>query len=149
MKRNEAFFSLYENFFLAMKKDLGEEKALELFTKVMHNGLKKAYDASGFTRGSVGDFVRVITERDEGVGLRVELVPGEGKIIYRFLDDPFPNLKNKVDAAKLDATYIAFKVSYLLGDGWGYTTTKHLWRGDSFTEHVISFAASGAASPAS
>jgi hypothetical protein len=26
---------------------------------------------------------------------------------------------------------------YLLGGGWSYKTTKHIWRGDSFTEHVI------------
>ena len=98
--RNEAFFNLYESFFLAIKKELGEEKALELFTRVMCSGLKAAYDASGFTRGSIDDFVRVITERDNGVGLRVELTPSDNKIIYRFLDDPFPNLKNQVPAKK-------------------------------------------------
>jgi len=30
-----------------------------------------------------------------------------------------------------------FKVEYLLEKEWSYTTTKHLWDGNEYTEHVI------------
>jgi hypothetical protein len=135
---NAAFFTLYENFFLILKENLGEEKTLELLGKVLERGLGRSYDSMGFQKGSPQDFARVIKARDEGVGLHVEFPEiGENRIIYRFHTDPFPNLKGQVDPGKLDATYMAFKVRYLLGEGWSYSTTKHLWRGDSFTEHVI------------
>ena len=76
--------------------------------------------------------------RDESVGLKVSFpTVEEDKIVYRFLTDPFPNLKNAVEAEKLDATYMAFKVSHLLGQGWSYKSTKHLWKNDMFTEHMI------------
>ena len=139
MEYNKAFFGLYENIFLVLKEEFGEEKALGLFTKVMRSGLKKSYDASGFEKDSPKDFARVVGERDKSVGLKVSFPEVENsKIVYRFLTDPFPGLKGKVDAHKLDDTYMAFKVDYLLGNGWKYGTTKHIWKGDEFTEHVIS-----------
>lgn len=135
---NAAFFTLYENVFLILKGKLGEEKALDILGRVMERGLGRAYDSMGFRRGSPRDFARVIKARDESVGLHVEFPEiGESRIVYRFHTDPFPNLKGKVAPEKLDSTYMTFKVRYLLGDGWGYSTTKHLWRGDPFTEHVI------------
>jgi len=122
-----------------LKEELGEEKALELFTKVMEKGLKKAYEASGFEKGKAEDFASVVKERDESVGLEVEFSEvTEERIVYRFLTDPFPGLKGKVDAGKLDNTYMQFKVWFLLGDKWEYKTGKHLWKGNEFTEHVIS-----------
>ena len=135
---NTAFFTLYENFFLILKEDLGEDNALELLGKVMERGLGRAYDSMGFQRGSPQDFARVIKARDESVGLHVEFPEiGESRIAYRFHTDPFPNLKDRVEPEKLDRIYMAFKVSHLLGEGWSYSTTKHRWKGDALTEHVI------------
>lgn len=135
---NAAFFGLYENMFLVLKENLDNEKALELFRQVMHRRLKKAYDASGFVQGDTQDFARVVGERDRSVGLHVEFPEiAKDKIVYRFRTDPFPNLRGQVEAEKLDDTYMGFKISYLLGDDWIYKTTKHLWKGDEFTEHMI------------
>ncbi|MCD6247404.1 MAG: hypothetical protein J7J87_03175 [Candidatus Diapherotrites archaeon] len=135
---NAPFFALYENTFLVLKENFGEEKALEIFTKIMERGLKKAYDAMGFQKGNPQDFARVLRARDESVGLHVEFPEvSENKIVYQFHTDPFPNLKGQVEPEKLDATYMGFKVRYLLGNNWGYKTTKHLWKGDPYTEHVI------------
>jgi len=135
---NAAFFSLYSNLFKVLKEEFGEEKAFELFTKVMVRGLKNAYDAMGFTKGNPKDFARVLKARDESVGLKVEFPQvNENKVIYQFHTDPFPQLKGFVDAEKLDATYMKFKVEYLLGFEWNYKTTKHIWKGDKYTEHVI------------
>ena len=53
------------------------------------------------------------------------------------LDDPFPNLKGHVDPQKLDASYMNFKLKYLLGDDWEYKMTKHLWNGNDCIEHYI------------
>lgn len=139
MQYNKAFFGLYENIFLVLKEELGEERALQLFSKVMQRGLRKAYDASGFQKGKARDFAKVVGERDASVGLKVSFpVVEENKIVYRFLTDPFPGLKQAVEPEKLDATYMGFKVNYLLGEEWGYKTGKHLWKGDEFTEHIIS-----------
>lgn len=135
---NAAFFGLYENVFIILEENLGEERALDLFRQVMEKGLKKAYDNSGFTREDPQDFVRVVGERDRNVGLHVEFPEvTKDRIIYQFHTDPFPNLRDEVESKKLDGTYMAFKVRYLLGEDWAYETTKHLWGGDKFTEHVI------------
>lgn len=137
-KYNAAFFGLYENTFLVLKENLGEEKALDIFRQVMEKTLKKAYDSAGFRKGSPKDFAMVLKERDEKVGLEVEFPEvAENRIVYRFHTDPFPNLKGHVDHEKLDDTYIVFKVRYLLGEDWKYETTKHIWNGDKFTEFVI------------
>ena len=66
-------------------------------------------------------------ERDENVGLRVELpLVTENKIIYQFHQDPFPNLKTIINAGELDNTYIEFKINFLLGNQWSYHTTQHI-----------------------
>lgn len=131
---NAAFFGLYENLFIILKENFGEERALDLFRQIMEKGLKKAYDASGFKRGSPKDFVRVVGERDRNLGLHVEFPKiTENKIVYRLYTDPFPGLKGQVEHKKLDDTYMNFKVKYLLGEEWTYKTTKHLWDGDEFT----------------
>jgi hypothetical protein len=138
MEYNAAFFGLYTNVFKILKEEFGEEKALELFTKLMKKGLKVAYDSMGFEKGNAKDFARVLKARDESVGLKVEFpVIEENKVIYQFHTDPFPNLKKEVEASKLDATYMEFKIKYLLGEEWKYSTTKHFWNGDSYTEHII------------
>jgi hypothetical protein len=138
MGYNKAFFGLYENWFIVLKQELGEDKAIELFTKVMEFGLKKAYDAYGANPGSTKEFAIVVGERDKSVGLRVEFPEiKENKIVYQFLDDPFPNLKGITSFQKIDGNYMKFKVRFLLGENWDYTTTKHKWLGDEYTEHVI------------
>lgn len=138
MEYNAAFFRLYENVFIVLKEELGEDAALAVLRRIMELGLKEAYDAAGFRQGSAEDFMKVIRGRDESVGLRVEFPEAsESRIVYRFHTDPFPNLRGRVDHAKLDDTYMSFKVRYLLGSGWSYETTKHIWDGDEYTEHVI------------
>ena len=135
---NKPFFRLYENTFLTLKERFGEEQALDIFRAIMEKGLKEAYDTSGFEKGNPRDFARVVGERDKSVGLTVSFpVVEENRIIYRFHTDPFPGLRGKISPEKLDDTYMSFKVRYLLGEEWSYKNTKHLWRGDPYTEFVI------------
>lgn len=137
MNYNAAFFGLFENTFLLLKQEFGEEKALELFTRLMETGLSKSYGTS-FEKGIPSEFQRLVQERDNMVGLRVEFpILKDDQIIYQFHDDPFPNLKGKVDSQLLDRCYMNFKIKYLLGDNWHYKTTKHIWNGDAYTEHQI------------
>ena len=104
----------------------------------MAKGLKKAYDAMGFKKGSVEDFARVLKARDESVGLHVEFPEvSKNKVVYRFYTDPFPNLKGKVNPKALGATYMDFKVNYLLGSEWKWKLTKHIWNGDPYIEYII------------
>ncbi len=134
---NAAFFGLYENWFNLLKSEFGEFKALALFRKAMETGLRKAY-GNDFIKGKISEFARLVGERDENVGLSVKFLSlSEKKFIYQFHTDPFPNLKNSIEAKKLDDTYISFKIEYLLGEDWSYETTKHMWFGDQFTEFVI------------
>lgn len=137
MNYNTAFFGLFENIFKLTKIEFGETKALEIFARLMEMGLSKSYGLD-FIKGQPDEFKRIVAERDNLVGLRVgfpSVSPTE--IIYRFYDDPFPNLKGLVDPLKLDNCYMSFKLNYILGEGWEYTTTKHIWSGDEFTEHRI------------
>ncbi len=135
---NAAFFGLYENLFKTLRSEYGEEKALDLFRKVMETGLKSAY-GTVFQKGIPAEFIRLVGERDNNVGLKVTFPKvTQNKIIYQFHTDPFPNLKNHVDHSKLDDTFISFKVKYILGKDWNYQTTQHIWNGDSVTEFTIS-----------
>lgn len=135
---NLAFFSLYENTFLVYAELHGVKKALEFMESLFAKALGKAYSAVGFSKGNVYDFAKVVKERDESVGLPVALpLVTTDKIIYQFHRDPFPNLKNVVSAKDLDKTYINFKIKFLLGDQWTYTTTQHIWEGSLFTEHLV------------
>ena len=134
---NAAFFNGLTSVVLTLKKKYGEDEAIDVMREVFSSRLKDVYDKLGFTKGSAEDFVRVVAENDRMLGLEVELKIENGKIIYRFKTDPFPNLKGHVDPAKFDDAYLGFKVEYLLGTDWGYKTTKHFWRGDQCTEHVI------------
>lgn len=81
---NVAFFSLFENWFKTLKQELGEEKALALFRKVMEQGLSKAY-GTNFIKGDPQEFARLVGERDDNVGLLVKFpMVTEDKIIYQF-----------------------------------------------------------------
>ncbi len=134
---NAAFFNGLTAVVLALKKKYGEEQGIDVMREVFSSRLKGVYDKLGFTKGSQEDFIRVVGENDRMLGLEVELFLENGKIIYRFKTDPFPNLKDHVDPTKFDDAYLRFKVEYLLGTDWSYKTTKHLWKGDPYTEHVI------------
>ena len=68
---NAAFFGLFENVFLTRKENLGPEQALTLFRKIMVNGLKKAY-GTDFIKGEPLEFQRIVIERDNNVGLKVD-----------------------------------------------------------------------------
>lgn len=134
---NAAFFSLYENWFKLLKREFGENKAIDLFSKAMEIGLSKAY-GDKFQKGLTSEFARLVGERDNNVGLHVKFPEIlENKLIYQFHTDPFPNLKNEISAQKLDDSFIAFKVRYILGNEWNYKNTAHLWNGDGYTEFVI------------
>ncbi len=134
---NTPFFGLYENWFKLLKNEFGETKAIELFKKAMEIGLSKAY-GNDFQKGLTSEFARLVGERDNNVGLLVKFPEiSDNKLVYQFHTDPFPNLKNEITPYKLDDTYIAFKVSYILGDEWRYKNTAHLWKGDNCTEFVI------------
>lgn len=134
---NAAFFGLYENWFKLLRNEFGEERAIELFRKAMEIGLSKAYGTK-FKKGLTSEFVNLVGERDNNVGLLVKFPESSvDKLVYQFHTDPFPNLKNEIAPNKLDDTYIAFKVRYILGDEWRYKNTTHLWNGDKYTEFVI------------
>ncbi len=136
-KYNAAFFNLYENWFKLIKEEFGENKAIDLFKKVMEMGLTKAY-GNNFKKGLTSEFARLVGERDNHVGLVVQFPEVlENKIIYQFYTNPFPNLKNEIAPQKLDGTYIAFKIRYILGPQWSYKNNTHLWNGDHCTEFVI------------
>ncbi|HLC77289.1 MAG TPA: hypothetical protein VJH04_03745 [archaeon] len=138
MSYNAAFFAVHEAYFLVLKEEKGEDFALDVMRRVMERSLGKAYTTIGFTKGSTNTFVKVVGKRDKSVGLRVEFPEvSEDRMVYRFHTDPFPNLRGQVDPRRLDDTYMKFKVEFLLGKEWHYRTTKHLWNGDEFTEHVI------------
>lgn len=138
MEYNAAFFGLHEVYFLVLKELKGEDFALDAVQRVMERTLGKAYTFTGFKKGDPQSFARVVGSRDESVGLKVEFPEvTENRVIYRFLVDPFPGLKGHVAPEKLDATYMRFKIEFLLGKEWHYKTTKHIWKGDAFTEHVI------------
>jgi hypothetical protein len=135
---NAPFFRLYETMFLVLKQELGEEQCLTILKQVFAKNLKAAYDQTNWRKGNPHDFTHVVGLRDEAVGLQVAFpTVTDTEIVYQFHTDPFPHLKGKVEPEKLDATYLEFKVSYLLGAKWSYITTKHLWRKDPYTEHVI------------
>lgn len=137
MNYNSAFFGLFENVYKLLKSEYGKEEALNLFSSLMEMGLSKSY-GSDFQKGQPSEFVRLVGERDKLVGLRVEFpVITENEIIYQFYDDPFPNLKGFVEANDLDRCYMNFKVKNILGGDWDYKTTKHIWLGDDYTEHLI------------
>ncbi len=137
MQRNEAFFRAHERWFIQVKERYGEADALACMRSVMEYNLGNAY-GDGFAKGNPQDFARVVGERDASVGLTVKFpVISDNKIVYQFHTDPFPELRGHVSAENLDATYMKLKVHHLMGDGWSYTTTKHIWHGDDCTEHVI------------
>ncbi len=138
MGYDAAFFSCHEAYFLVLKEMNGEAEALAAMRRVMERNLGRAYNDMEFEKGNSKDFVRVVGERDASVGLVVEFpVVSDKKIIYRFHTDPFPNLKGIVAPGKIDATYMKFKLVFLLGEHWIYRNTKHLWKNDPFTEFVI------------
>ena len=138
MKYNASFFGCHEAYFLILKELKGERFALDAIRRVMKRNLSKAYTSSGFIKGDPKSFAKVVSKRDASVGLVVKFpVVSENKIVYQFHTAPFPGLKGHVAAEKLDATYMKFKVDFLLGKGWSYQTTKHLWKGDKYTEHII------------
>jgi len=135
---NAAFFNSLTNTFLIYREWHGEEKALEFLAELMKRSLGAACDDMGFVKGDPTSFADVVGARDESVGLHVSFpVVSAGEIVYRFHTDPFPRLRGHVDPKKLDATYMKFKIAYLLGEDWVYDTTSHLWPGAPFTEHVI------------
>ena len=134
---NAAFFGSLERVFLLYKEKHGKNAALSFMQELFSHRLKEGYDSLGFKKGNLGDFGRVVRENDMQLGLKVEIYLFDDKVTYRFLDDPFPGLKGTLDHASCDSMYMDFKVNYLLGKKWFYTTTKHVWKGDGLTEHVI------------
>ncbi len=135
---NAAFFGLYQNVFLELREQFEDESALSFMRNLFSRALKPAYDSMGFEKGNPFDFARVVKERDDGVGLRVEFPKvSSTEIIYQFHTDPFPGLKGKVESKLLDDCYLAIKIDHILGSEWTYRTTKHFWKGDGFTEHII------------
>jgi len=140
MEYKKELFESYKNEFLKEETKNGKEAALRHMRNLFYRKLKPAYDAMQFKKGDPYDFARVVSERDRSVGLEVSVkVASPKKIIYIFYTDPFPfeELKKKATHREFDDCYMAFKLEYLLGSDWHYKTTKHVWDGDRYTEHVI------------
>jgi len=137
-KYNAAFFGSIETAFKILKQKYGKRAALEFLSELMKRNLSKAYAAMGAKRnGGPTEYKRVVGARDAAVGLKVSFRNLPSGFTYRFHTDPFPGLRGEVAPEELDRTYMEFKRDYLLGPAWSYKTTKHLWRGDAFTEHVF------------
>lgn len=134
---NASFFGALTSVFLAYKEKHGEREALKFMREVFSKRLGPVYSQWGFERGNPQDFIRVVGKNDRLLGLVVDFDIEDHRIVYRFHTDPFPNLKGQVQPKKFDDTYMAFKVSHVLGKGWSYRTTRHLWKGDPYTEHII------------
>ncbi len=137
MKYNKPFFTALQNTFLTLKEAHGTEEALRLFRKIMERNLAAGYADIEVGEKNAENFKRVVGVRDRAVGLRVTFHKLKNGFVYRFHTDPFPNLRSHVEPHLLDATYLDFKLRHLLGEGWTYRTTKHLWKGDKYTEHVF------------
>lgn len=135
---NKSFFALYETTFLVLKKNMGYKKALDIFRQIVETALGKAFDEAGFKKGDPKEFEQVVGERDRSVGLRVEFPEiTEKRIVYRDYDKIFPGLQGHLKLQDLADILIGFKVRYLLGEKWKYKLNKHLWKGDDYTEYVI------------
>jgi hypothetical protein len=105
MHYNSAFFGLFENVFKLLNSEYGEEKALDLFSKLMEAGLTKSY-GTDFRKGLPSEFERLVGERDKLVGLRVAFPKvTDDELVYQFYDDPFPNLKGLVNAEEIKSVY--------------------------------------------
>ncbi|MGD2090972.1 MAG: hypothetical protein PVH61_32660 [Candidatus Aminicenantes bacterium] len=134
---NAPFFKLYEAFFLKLRERLGTQ-GVEIWKETMREALFKSYLASGAKKeGGIDEFIRFVKERDESVGLKVSFEKTSHGFIYRFHTDPFPGLKGKTDWKIIVEAYLSAKLDFFLGDRWNYQTTKHIWEGESFTEHVF------------
>jgi len=137
MEYNAPFFRLYEAFFLKLKGELGK-KGIEIWQNVMRDALITAYTKSGAKRlGGVDEFIKYVGERDRSVGLKVTFEKNDKGFIYRFHTDPFPGLKGKTNWKHLVEAYLAVKKDFFLGSEWEYTTTKHIWDGNPYTEHIF------------
>lgn len=137
MNYNKPFFSLYEQFFLELKKSFGK-KGLLLWKKVMQNALTNAFESGGAKRlGGPKEFIKFVGSRDHALGLKVKFKKTKNGFYYRFYTDPFPKLKGKAAPDFVSESYLNPKKEYFLGKNWEYKTTKHIWKGDSFTGHVF------------
>jgi hypothetical protein len=135
---NKPFFGLWENIFQELKLEYGKETAIKIATKVMRKSLAKSYDSIGFKKGDPFDFERVLKLRDNAVGIKVNFPEiSENKIIYQFITDPFPNLKNDYTTEEIYSTFIPFKIEYLLGPNWNYIVSKDMWTNSHITEITI------------
>ncbi len=136
-KRNEAFFCLYENFFLELKKSLGR-KGVKLWQKVMFNALMNAFKFDGARKKSgINSFIKFVGKRDNKLGLKVSFKKTRNGFIYRFAVDPFPGLKGKTSIQTITESYLNPKKEYFLGSKWRFKTSKHFWKGDNLIEHVF------------
>ncbi|MDP3742541.1 MAG: hypothetical protein Q8R15_04460 [Candidatus Micrarchaeota archaeon] len=134
---NKAFFGALEGAFQILKRRYGTKATLKIMEELMERNLGAAYRAMKVKEKCAEVFKRVVGERDKAVGLRVSFHDLPNGFAYRFHTDPFPNLRGKVKHEALDATYLNFKMRSLLGKDWRYRTTKHLWKGHAYTEHVF------------
>jgi hypothetical protein len=136
-KYNAAFFGLYETFFLQLKKKFGA-KGVKLWQDTMAGLLEKAYVRTGAKRGSgTENFIKHVGMRDKSVGLKVSFRKTPSGFIYRFHTDPFPNLRGKTSWKPIVDAYLKPKMAFFLGNGWVVHTTKHIWDGAPYTEHVF------------
>ena len=135
---NQPFFKLLENTFIILSENFKPDDSLKIFTKIMEKGLRSSYGEIT-KKGDVNNFIKLVGERDKNVGLQVEFsILNENQFLYRFISDPMPGLKEYVESKILDSTYMDFKVRHILGNEWSYSTNKHIWHGDKYTEHLIS-----------
>ena len=135
---NKAMFATYASGYLLFKELHGETAALKFMRTWFERNLKPAYEAMDIVRGSTADAARVIGARDAAVGLDVRFpVIEKQRLVYEFHTDPFPMLRGLVNPRVFDNCYMGFKIAFLLGNAWTYTTPEHIWENGRVTRHVI------------
>ena len=136
-KLNKPLFSLYETTFLVIKTNLGYDQALELFYEIVDNSLGNALNEYIFEKGNPKDFAKIMKKRDESVGNKVTFKVTNDKIIYRVHTNIMPNLRGHMSINDYANVLVGIKIKHLLGKGWVFKISKHLWKGDKFSEYII------------
>jgi len=140
--KNFAWFWLAQSVYYACSAQKMNEWQAE-----MRNGLFKGYDAQGAKRmGGVDEFIEHVGKRDnEFVCIPVDFEKAdENRFIYRMRVCPFLGARGRLksigvrDCKEISTEgYLKTKIEYFLGDAWKLQTTRCIWKGDKYCEHVF------------
>jgi len=122
-------------------------RKMKEWQKDMKEGLFKGYDSQGATkRGGVDEFIKHVGKRDRDlVCIHVDFEKtNENKFIYRMYECPFLSSQKKLenvgvkDCKEISTKgYLKAKIDYFLDKNWELRTTKCIWNGEDFCEHIF------------